>query len=185
MNKDKIQYADDDHESIGLLLRLRVPSLFIGLGLGVVLSIITSSFEEVISKNVAIAFFIPFIVYLSDAVGTQTQSIYIRDLKTVGKPNFKIYLFKETILGVILGTVFSLLTALIVMVWFKSAELMWAISLSVFGAVASAPLIALVVTELFQIEHTDPAVGAGPIATIIQDAVSVVIYGFIASAILL
>jgi magnesium transporter len=60
-----------------------------------------------------------------------------------------------------------------------------AVSVSLFGAVATAPLIALSVTQIFKLEHTDPATGTGPIATVIQDTVSVLIYGFIASAILL
>lgn len=186
VNKAKTQYADDDKEPIRLLLLLRMPSLVVGLILGIVLSAITSNFEEVLSKNIAVAFFIPFIVYLSDAVGTQTQSIYIRDLKsTTNKPKFKTYLVKETIIGIIIGSVFALLTALIILFWFKSLDLVLAVSLSVFGAIATAPPIALVVSEILEMEQKDPAASAGPLATVIQDAVSVLIYGFIASAIIL
>lgn len=179
-----IQYADDDKESVGLLLRLRLPSLFIGLVLGMVLSLVTSTFEEVLQRNIHVAFFIPFIVYLADAVGTQTQNIYTRDLRT-GKANFKKYLLKESALGVILGLVFSVLTVPITLLWFKSTELATAVSLATLGAIATAPLIALIVTELLELEHTDPAVGAGPLATVIQDTVSVLIYGLIASAVIL
>lgn len=67
----------------------------------------------------------------------------------------------------------------------RSIDLSLAVGLGILGAIASAPPIALVVTEFLQMEHTDPAVGASPIATVIQDAVSVLIYGFIASAIML
>jgi magnesium transporter len=122
---------------------------------------------------------------LSSAVGTQTESIYIRDSKAVGWAHFFRYLHKEIFLGLIFGAVFALITALIVMLWFKSSELTLAVSLSVFGATASAPLIALIVSKLLQVERTDPAVGAGPIATVVQDAISVLIYGLIATAILL
>ncbi|MEK7131185.1 MAG: magnesium transporter [Patescibacteria group bacterium] len=184
MNKEKIQYADDDVKPVKLLLRLRLPSLFIGLMLGLVLSFVASRFEDVLSKNIAVIFFLPFIVYLADSVGTQTQNIYARDLRT-GRANFKMYLVKETALGIFIGLIFSLITAPIVMFWFKSTELTLAVSLAVFGAIATAPLIALTVTELLQLEHTDPAVGAGPIATVIQDTISVLIYGLIASAIML
>ena len=37
------------------------------------------------------------------------------------------------------------------------------------------------VTQLFQEEHRDPAAGAGPIATVIQDATSIIIYGIVSS----
>lgn len=180
----KIIYAEDDTEPIRLLLRLRIPSLIFGLFLGLLLSFITSKFETVLSQNVSLAFFIPFIVYLADAVGTQTQTIYVRDLKT-GRANFKVYLFKELVLGIILGLLFSIMTALIVMLWFKSYELTLVIFLSVFGAVISAPIVAMIVSEILQLEREDPAVWAGPVATVIQDTVSVLIFGLIACAILL
>jgi len=182
--KDKIQYADDDTEPVRLLLRLRIPSLIIGLLLGIVLSFVTSKFAGVLAKNIAIAFFIPFVVYMAAAVGTQTQSIYVRDLKT-GKANFKKYLLKESALGFILGLILALVTALVILLWFKSVELALAVSLAIFGAVFTAPLIALIVAEILELEHNDPAVGAGPIATVIQDTVSILIYGFIATAIIL
>lgn len=187
MDQDKklaVEFADDDTQSVSVLFRLRIPSLVVGLVIGIFLSFATSRFEEVLSMNVSVAFFIPFIVYLADAVGTQTQNIYTRDLRS-GKASFKGYLIKEGLLGVLFGLIFGLVSAVIIMVWFKSRELALAVSLSLFGAVATAPLIALSVTQILKLEHTDPATGAGPIATVIQDTVSVLIYGFIASAILL
>lgn len=180
----RVEFADDDTQPVSHLLRLRIPSLILGLILGVVLSIATSRFEEVLSEDISVAFFIPFIVYLADAVGTQTQNIYTRDLKS-GKADFKKYLLKEGLLGLIFGLSFGAIAFFFVLLWFNSSELALSVSLSLFGACASAPLVALFVTEGLHIEHTDPAVGAGPISTVIQDTLSILIYGFIASAILL
>lgn len=184
MNKDKIEYADDDKESVWTLMKLRIPSLLLGLVLGVLLSFVTSRFEEVLARNISMAFFIPFVVYMADAVGTQTQNIYSRDLKS-GKARFSKYLIKESILGVALGAIFGLIIFPIIIIWFGAFDLALAVSLSTFGAIASAPLIALLITEILQLDHLDPAVGAGPIATVIQDTTSILIYGFIASAIIL
>jgi len=184
MIQDKIEYLDDDKKPVSFLFRSRIPSLVVGLFLGIVLSFITSGFEEVISKNIYVAFFIPFIVYLADAVGDQTMSIYIRDLKS-GRASFKKYLIKETALGFLFGIIFALITIPVILLWLKSVELAAAVSISIFAAISSAPLIALVVAEIFQLEHTDPAIGGGPIATVIQDTVTILIYGFIASAIIL
>src|SRR3989338_2527631 len=129
---------------------------------------------SVLELHIRVAFFIPFIVYMADAVGTQTQSIYVRDLKS-GKAQFHHYLIKETIIGFVLALTSSIIAAIITWVWLASQELSLAVSLGTFGAVLSAPLIALLVAEALQLEHSDPAVGAGPIATVIQDTVSVVI----------
>ncbi len=181
---NKIKYADDDVTPLKRLFEMRVTSLFIGLLLGIVLSFVTSRFEEVIAHNIKVAFFIPFVVYMAAAVGAQTQSIYIRDLRT-GKANFKHYLVKETFLGLLLGAVFGLSSILITWLWFRSAELSTTVALSMFIAIAIAPIVALIVTEILQLEHKDPALGSGPIATVIQDTLSVLIYGFIATTIIL
>ena len=181
---DGIEYADDDEDSIMYLARLRIPSLVIGLVLGFALSFLTSRFEQVLAKDIRIAFFIPFIVYMADAVGTQTQGIYVRDLRT-GKASFKKYLLKESALGFVLGLGSSILSGVVTYLWFRSYDIVLAVSLSMFAAVLVAPLVALLVTEILQLEHSDPAVGSGPIATVIQDTLSILIFGLIASAIIL
>ena len=184
MSRQRIEYADDDTESVGRLARLRLPSLAIGLVLGVVLSFVTSRFEQVLTQDIKIAFFIPFIVYMADAVGTQTQDIYVRDLRT-GKASFRKYLVKETALGFIFGLLASVGSAIVTYVWFGSPAITLTISASMFGAVLVAPLVSLLIIQLLKRERVDPAAGSGPIATIVQDTLSILIFGFIASAILL
>ena len=184
MEKKRIQYAEDDFSSLKRLLRLRTPSLVIGLFIGLFLSFVTSGFEKVLQENIALAFFLPLIVYLADAIGTQTQTIYTRDLKT-GHASFKKYMIKETFLGIIWGILFSILASLVIFVWFKSFELTLAVGLSMFGAIITAPPIAIIITRIIYFYKEDPAVGSGPLSTVIQDVVSVIIYGLIASAIIL
>src|SRR3989344_8421958 len=180
--KKIIRYADDDRYPVSTLALMRIPPLVGGLALGMVLAFITSRFEEVLLKNIQMAFFIPFVVYMAAAVGSQTQSIYTRDLKS-GKAGFMHYLVKETCLGLILGLLFGVASWLMVEMWFGSEVIARAVALSMFAAIATAPLVALIVTEVLQLERQDPAVGAGPIATVIQDTITVIIYGLISSAI--
>lgn len=180
MKTKRRQYADDDHDSISNLMRLRFPSLFVGLAMGTLLSFITSNFEAVLAKNIQVAYFIPFVVYMADAVGTQTQAIYVRDLKS-GKTSFRKYFIKETVLGIILGTIASCAVGILTFVWLMDVRLSLSIAIAMFLSIASAPLVALSVTEFFQLEHSDPAASSGPIATVIQDTLSVLIYGLVAS----
>ena len=180
----KTIYADDDTEPVSLLLRLRIPPLLVGLVLGIGISFLTSRFEDVLKTNVHVAFFIPFIVYLADAVGTQSQTIYARDLRN-RHVKLHNYLFKETILGIILSVWFGLISWFVVSLWLHDTPLAWSVGISVMLGVGVAPLVGIVVTELLKDLHEDPAVGSGPIATIIQNAISIVIYGIVTSAILL
>lgn len=176
-------YADDDTVSIHRLIGMRTPSLIIGLLLGVLLSFVVSRFEEVLASDIRLAFFIPLIVYMAAAVGAQTQSIYTRDLRT-GRASLKKYFLKESVLGIFFGVMAGLGSFLITFVWFDSIVLARTVSFAMFLAVAIAPLVAIFVTELVQLEHKDPAVGAGPIATVIQDTLSVMIYGLVATSII-
>ncbi len=182
--KNQTIYVDDDYESIGTLLKLRAPALFIGLLLGIGISFITSSFEEVLSHNIQVAFFLPFVVYIADAIGTQTEAIYSRDLKS-GKAKFINYLHKEFAIGIIFGIVFGLLSGAVVLVWLQQELLAISVGLATCIAISAAPIIALIVTHIFKLIKEDPAAGSGPIATVIQDMSSVIIYGTVASIIIL
>lgn len=180
----KTIYADDDTESVSLLLRLRVPPLFLGLFLGLGISLLTSRFEEVLAVDVHVAFFIPFIVYIAAAVGAQTSAIYSRDLKS-RHAKLRNYLLKEPLLGLALGVIFGLASLFIVNLWLADLRLSLAVGLSTFLAISIAPVIAIIVTELIRDIHEDPAVGAAPIATVIQDMTSIIIYGIVTSSLLL
>lgn len=180
----KIIYADDDYEPVKTLFRLRAPALFMGLVLGFGISFITSHFEEVLSTNIRIAFFLPFVVYIADAIGTQTEAIYSRNLRD-GKANFVKYLHKELTLGIIFGALFGIISGLVSFLWLKDYLLTLSVTLGTFFAILFAPVMAILVTHVFQLLRKDPAAGSGPIATVIQDMTSVIVFGIICSLILL
>ena len=182
--RKNIVYANDDTESIFVLLKIRLPSLVFGLVLGTAVSFITSRFEQVLAQNVRVAFFLPFIMYMADAIATQSQSIYSRNLKS-GKAKFHIYLIKELLLGLSVGIVFGIISGLVVQVWFSDYKLALSVGLSMFVVLASAPTVAILITQTIQILHKDPAAGAGPIDSVIQSMLSVLIYGTICSLIFL
>jgi len=183
-DSQKIEYADDNYEPVKTLFKLRAPSLFLGLVLGFGISFITSHFEEVLYSNIEIAFFLPFVVYIADSIGTQTEAIYSRNLKT-GKAKFSRYLRKELTLGIVFGVLFGLISGLVSFLWFNDSKLTLSVTLGTFFAILFAPIIAIIVTHIFQLLHKDPAAGSGPITTVIQDMTSVLIYGVICSLILL
>ncbi len=183
-NKRRIRYVDDDSTPVLRLVKTRLPSLVIGLLLGTTLSVFTSKFEHVIESDVRVAFFIPFLVYMADAIGTQTENVYTRDLRS-GKADFFTYLSKEISVGLLIGSLLGLLAAGVILLWLGSVALSLTVGLSLMITVSLAPPIAVLVTHAMQVFHKDPAVETGPITTVIQDVVTVVIYGMIATAIML
>lgn len=178
-----VSLEDDTKETITLLTGRRIPWLMAGLLGGIVLTFISSKFEYLLSVNISIAFFIPVIVYMSDAVGTQSQSIFIRN-SAKERINFPLYLLKESAVGTLLGFIFGLVLGIFALLWLKSSEVAFSVGLAMLANMALAPLVALTIPRFLQIERTDPALGSGPFSTILQDLISLSIYLLIASLII-
>lgn len=166
------------------MLKARLPWLLIGLAVGAGLGIVTSQFEWVLQKNIALAFFIPVIAYVADSVGTQTETIFIRAL-TVLKINVYAYLLKELVVGMLIGACLGLLGGLAA--WFISRLSVMGVivGLSLFLTVTVATFLACLVPIIFKSLGRDPALGSGPLATAIQDIISISIYFVVAKIILL
>lgn len=167
--------TDDAHERLSLLIKARLPWLVVGLIGGILATLLVSRFETLLSQNIALAFFLPVIVYLSDAIGTQTENIYVRDLAKF-KDDFWKYFFKEVAMGIFFGTVFGLLLALFVKIWLGLDQVALTVGIAMFINSAIAPVMALIVPEIIFKEHKDPALGSGPFTTIVQELISLVVY---------
>lgn len=176
--------ADDETEGVRLLFWQRLPWLLIGLIGGIAMTWMVARYESVITGEIRLAFFLPIIVYLSDAVGTQTETIVIRGLAR-HRPHLASYLLKESLLGFILGNIFGLLLGVFAYYWYHDTALALTVGLALFIDIMVATIIALLVPLTIYKGNRDPALGAGPITTIIQDFISVLVYFTVASAILL
>lgn len=178
-------YIEDEiKEPISHLVEHRLPWLALGLLGGIVTSLIVSKYEKILSADLRLAFFIPIIVYMSDAVGTQTETIYIRRL-VLARSRFWPYVLKETGLGMALGLIFGLATGLFASTWLRSSRMGLTVGLAMFINVSIAPIVAVIIPAILQKERTDPALGAGPFATILQDLISLLIYFLVATLIII
>ena len=181
--QSSIQLEDDQKERISLLIERRIPWLIVGLIGGIAAAIFSSQFERVLAKNLSLAYFIPVIVYMADAIGTQTEAVYVRNL-TREKIHFLKYLLKEILLGLFLGIIFGICLGAFALVWFKSYSIALTVGTAMFASMATAPAVSLIVPTILQKEHKDPALGAGPFTTAVQDLISLAIYFLIASIII-
>jgi magnesium transporter len=165
-------------------LKHRLPWLLLGLVGGILASGIIKSFEDVLSHNLILAAFIPLIVYMADAVGTQMEAFIIRDLAVNLKLEFKKYFLRQLSIILIIGLICSTLLYLGSLLIYDNSRTTFVLSLSLFLAILSSVVSGLTIPYLFSKFKLDPANASGPIATIIQDIVSVFLYFSIASLIL-
>jgi len=140
---------------------------------------IVGAFEGQLKEAVVLAFFIPGIVYLADAVGTQTETVVIRGL-SVGV-GLRQMARPELLSGLLMGLALSLICFPIALWRWGDSEVAIAVSLSLLAACSVATLIAMTLPWAIQRLGKDPAYGSGPLATVIQDLLSILIYFVIAS----
>jgi magnesium transporter len=71
---------------IAAVPRDRLPWLLVGLMGSVLATFVMTRFEHTLQSQVVIAFFVPGLVYLADAIGTQTEAIAVRGLSLSHAP---------------------------------------------------------------------------------------------------
>jgi magnesium transporter len=168
-------------ESLRRRLWHRFPWLLLGLLGAMASAVIVGAFEAQLEQKVLLAFFVPAVVYMADAVGTQTETVVIRGL-SVGV-RLRPIVGRELLTGLAIG-------AGIGAAFFPFALLVWddagaaaAVSLALVGSCSIATLLAMALPWAFQRTGSDPAFGSGPLATVIQDLVSIAVYLAIATLI--
>jgi magnesium transporter len=168
-------------ESVHLRFWHKLPWLLVGLAGALLAADVVSAFEGQLEKDVTLAFFIPGIVYLADAVGTQTEALVIRGL-SLGIPVRRV-MRREMLTGLLVGATLGLAFLPIGLMRWGEGDVAIAVSLSLVGACSVATVVAMALPALFQWLGRDPAFGSGPLATVVQDLLSIVIYFTVVSVV--
>lgn len=166
-------------EAVGRRLLHRFPWLLLGLVGAMASAGIVASFEDQLRTQVLLAFFVPAVVYMADAVGTQTEAVVIRGI-AVGVPIAKV-VGRELVTGLVIGT-------FIAATFFPFALLIWdesrvaaSVAIALSASCSTATVVAVSLPYALNRLGRDPAFGSGPLATVIQDLLSIIIYFAVAS----
>ena len=155
--------------------RHRLPWLGAGLAGAAVATAAMAGFESTLSHTMAVAFFVPGIVYLADAIGTQSEAIAVRGL-SLTRAGIGPLLAGELRTGMLLGAILGLLSFLPIWLVFGDPRLAAAVGAAIFGAGSVAASLGLLLPWWLARIGRDPALGSGPAATVIQDVVSLLVY---------
>jgi magnesium transporter len=170
-------------EPLGRRLWHRLPWLLVGLVGAMTATALVGAFEDKLSANVLIAFFVPAIVYMADAVGTQTETVLIRGLSAGVRPGA--VLAREIATGMITGAVIGGAFFAFAAAGWGDSSVAAAVAIALFASCSLATLIAIALPATFQRLGIDPAFGSGPLATVIQDLLSIAVYFGVVTAIAL
>jgi len=174
-----------DESSVRTMVKLRIPWLIAGVLGGAVTASIISNFEHVLSTLIALAAFAPVLAYMSDAVGTQSETLAVRSIAINPQMSLKNYLLKELAIAVALALVCGGLLSAVALFGWQDPILGVIVGISMFLSIISAVLISTGFPFVFKKINLDPAIASGPFATMISDVVTITIYFTIATIMLL
>jgi magnesium transporter len=163
-----------------LHIRKRLPWLLLGLGGGLVAASVVQHYEVALASHVLVVAFIPLVVYLADAVGSQTEIIFVRalaldpELRVFNR--FRRYFIREVIVSTSLAAILGLLMAAITTWWFDAAHLVGLLFTAIMITLMLSMVVALCIPYIAARLRYDPALTSGPVATVIRDVLTLVIY---------
>jgi magnesium transporter len=161
----------------------RLPWLLVGVIGAMASAVLVGAFEHDLDRNVLLAFFIPAVVYMADAIGTQTETVLIRAM--AAGITVRSVVRRELLTGLVLGLVVGSAFLVFVLAGWDDARVAVAVAAALFGSCSIATLVAIVLPAAFQRLGKDPAFGSGPLATVVQDLLSIAVYFVIVSIVVL
>ncbi len=164
------------NSTAGVMIKSRLPWLVLGVLGGTLAASVITGFEEILSKVLALAAFIPVLVYMSDAVGTQSEALIIRSIALEPKLPIKSYLVREFKIASALALICGALISFVAYIGWGTYFLGIVVGLSMFLSIIIAVLISTLLPLAFRKINSDPAIATGPFATMISDIATLTIY---------
>ncbi|MEX2613500.1 MAG: magnesium transporter [Gaiellaceae bacterium] len=161
-------------EAVAQRLWHRLPWLGLGLLGAMASAVVVGAFEDEIRKQVLLAFFLPAVVYMADAVGTQTETVVIRGM-ALGVSVRTIFV-RELTTGLVIGALLGLAFFVFSLAVWGDTRVAGAVAISLGISCSVASVVAMALPYGLARLGRDPAFGSGPLATVIQDLLSIAAY---------
>jgi len=162
----------------------RVPWIVLALAAGALMVLIGRQFEELLARRLELALFIPMIVYMSDTIGTETLTLFVRALALKQVVLHQLFL-REAGVGLALGVASGVPMGLLSYAWLHDLRLAAAIMAAMVVNGLVAVLMGMMIPIAFAKVGKDPALGTDEITTALSDSLSLLIYFLVATLILL
>ncbi|MGY6562071.1 MAG: magnesium transporter [Luteibaculaceae bacterium] len=162
--------------------RARIPWLLIGLFGGIMSSRVIGVYEDQISINPTLAFFMPLIAAMGGNAGVQSSAIVVQSLanNTLQMDGLWGRLGKETAVALINGLVCGIIIFLYDYIFLGDSTIGITVSVALISVIMIASLFGTFVPMLLNRFNIDPALATGPFITTTNDILGLFIYFYIA-----
>lgn len=146
---------------------------------------VIASFEEVLTRIIALAFFIPLLIDVGGNTGSQAATLMVRSLATgdIKLNEWVIAFKKELVIGILLGLTMGIIVGGFG-IWRGGYQIGIVVGLSMIIIVIFTNLLGIFLPFILARFKADPAVASSPLVTSIADIAGLLIYFTIATRIL-
>lgn len=170
----------DADDSIFAQTKARIPWLLIGIGSGILASLILSGFEAQLAVCTALALFIPIIGGTGGNVGVQASAIVVQGLAngSLELKEFSKQIGKEFVIGLLNASAIAAVILIYNLIMLPTNQIAVTLSVaaSLFIVVMFATITGTVVPLTLEKLKINPALATGPFIQISNDIVGILIY---------
>jgi magnesium transporter len=178
--------ADEDLKALGgvtrreelsdnvlTIARGRFNWLLVNLATAFLASSVLGLFEAQLEKMVALAVLAPIVASQGGNAATQTMTVAVRALATreLGTNNALRVVIRESLVGLVNGLAFAVITGVAAVAWFKLPGLGIVIGLAIICNLVAGALGGILIPILLERVRADPAVASGTFVTTVTDVV--------------
>ncbi len=160
-------------DNVWTIARARFNWLLVNLATAFLASSVLGLFEGQLEKMVALAVLAPIVASQGGNAATQTMTVAVRALATreLGSNNAFRVVIRESLVGLVNGIAFAVITGIAAVAWFRIPGLGVVIGLAIICNLVAGALGGILIPILLDRARADPAVASGTFVTTVTDVV--------------
>jgi magnesium transporter len=160
-------------DNVWTIAKGRFNWLLVNLATAFLASSVLGLFEGQLEKMVALAVLAPIVASQGGNAATQTMTVAVRALATreLGSGNAFRVVVRESLVGLVNGLAFAIITGVAAVLWFRIPGLGVVIGLAIICNLVAGALGGILVPMVLDRVRADPAVASGTFVTTITDVV--------------
>ena len=182
------QSVDDIFQLVGVRVRRalgpwrsfreRFPWLLANVAGGLMAAFVTSRYEDLLDKVLALALFVPVVLALAESVSVQSVTLTLQALRQ-DPPSWHDLaraLWREFRVAVLLGAASGGVVGLAAFAWQQHGRVALCVAASIALAMITACLVGVALPTLLRLLRRDPRIASGPIVLAIADLTTLTFY---------
>jgi magnesium transporter len=160
-------------DNVWTIAKGRFNWLLVNLATAFLASSVLGLFEGQLEKMVALAVLAPIVASQGGNAATQTMTVAVRALATreLGPSNALRVVLRESMVGLVNGIAFAVITGVAAVAWFRIPGLGVVIGLAIICNLVAGALGGILIPIVLERVRADPAVASGTFVTTITDVV--------------